>query len=700
MLSIARIKTFCKRHKIFLGLLIVLTISLWVEFNLFDLSLFSTSQKNLFLFFLFQINLILILLLLYFIFRYVIKIFYEIQIKKVSKSLKVKLFFIYFISIVFPSVVLVLGSFFFFKKTLDYWLKEFFEERVLTVLLKPEDYIKDIERDLLSKGQQIITDYLSQTEEIKSSVLRERYRYFMRVDSIEVFDWQGNLKKRTYSSEISQKIGIAPSFLERLKASKIPLSEISLVNSSPYLRVFIPFYDSKGQPLILAIGKFLRLEEFSGEKELVEKRYFRTFKQFLMTAGALVLLLVVFVGVWVGSKLGRNLTEPLQNLVIAAQKISKKDFNLEELKGLTPLDDEVGRLVEAFNEMTKKIKEYEEEVQNYNRYLLSVLDHLPVGILVLTPDLTVKFSNQSLNHLLKHYEVKSPQDLIDKLNLPALLSQIDLTNPFYTTLSWSTEQKEFSLGITLLKLEFLKTHEYLLIVENLEEKERLKRLSFWKEVALRVSHEIKNPLTPIKLSVERLKRQLEKTLEGEKKEVLLRTTNIIEKYIEELRKLATDFHYFTKKPELNLEKGTLLESLLEVISLYEIAYPEVKFRLKVEDEGECWFDKFQLKRVWVNLFDNSIKAMQEKGELSISLAREEGWVILKIEDTGEGVPQEVVEKINQGDLLSLKDLGTGLIMVYSIIDLHKGTINFYRKKDKGTSIVIKIPSQENLVKAN
>ncbi|HBT04772.1 MAG TPA: hypothetical protein DEA54_08300, partial [Thermodesulfobacterium commune] len=117
-----------------------------------------------------------------------------------------------------------------------------------------------------------------------------------------------------------QKIGIAPSFLERLKASKIPLSEISLVNSSPYLRVFIPFYDSKGQPLILAIGKFLRLEEFSGEKELVEKRYFRTFKQFLMTAGALVLLLVVFVGVWVGSKLGRNLTEPLQNLVIAAQK--------------------------------------------------------------------------------------------------------------------------------------------------------------------------------------------------------------------------------------------------------------------------------------------------------------------------------------------------------------------------------------------
>ncbi|HCE80395.1 MAG TPA: hypothetical protein DEQ05_06470, partial [Thermodesulfobacterium commune] len=143
MLSTARIKTFCKRHKIFLGLLIVLTISLWVEFNLFDLSLFSTSQKNLFLFFLFQINLILILLLLYFIFRYVIKIFYEIQIKKISKSLKVKLFLIYFISIVFPSVVLVLGSFFFFKKTLDYWLKEFFEERVLTVLLNPEDYIKD-----------------------------------------------------------------------------------------------------------------------------------------------------------------------------------------------------------------------------------------------------------------------------------------------------------------------------------------------------------------------------------------------------------------------------------------------------------------------------------------------------------------------------------------------------------------------------
>ncbi|QER42413.1 HAMP domain-containing protein [Thermodesulfobacterium sp. TA1] len=695
MRLVTKIKDFLKKHKIFIGLLVGLFFSLWIEFNLFDFSFFTLTQKNLILFLLFQINLILILLLLYFIFRYIIKIFYEIRIKKISKSLKIKLFLIYFISIVFPSLVLVLGSFFFFKKTLDYWLKEFLEEKVLTVILKPEDYIKDIERDLLSKGQKIIQEYLTQTEEIKSSVLRERYRYFMRVDSIEVFDWKGTLVKKTYSSEISQKIGIAPSFLEKLKASQGPLSEVSLVNSNPYLRVFIPFYDQTGKPLLLAIGKFLKIEDFTGEKEIVEKRYFKTFKQFLMAAGTLVLLLVVFVGVWVGSKIGRNLTEPLQNLVVAAQKISKKDFNLEEIKVNAPSDDEVGRLIKAFNEMTKKIKEYEEEVQNYNRYLLSVLDHLPVGILVLTPDLKVKFSNQNLKRLIEIYGFSTLEELIERLNLPTLLSQIDLTKPFYTTLSWSKEEKEVSLGITLLKLEFLKNLEYLLIFENLEEKERLKRLSFWKEVALRVSHEIKNPLTPIKLSVERLKRQLEKTLEGEKKEVLLRTTNIIEKYIEELRKLATDFHYFTKNPVLNLEKGTILESILEVVSLYEIAYPEVKFHLKVEDEGQCLFDHFQLKRVWVNLLDNSIKAMHEKGEIFVSINREKDWILIKIEDTGEGVPWEITEKINQGDLLSLKDLGTGLIMVYSIINLHKGYINLCKKEEKGTSIIIKLPVQRN-----
>ena len=231
----------------------------------------------------------------------------------------------------------------------------------------------------------------------------------------------------------------------------------------------------------------------------------------------------------------------------------------------------------------------------------------------------------------------------------------------------------------------------MLILENLEEKENLKRLSIWKEVALRIAHEIKNPLTPIKLSVERLRKKLEKSVEGETKEILLKTTEVIEKYIEELRKLATDFYYFSKKPSLNLEKDSLLENLIEVVSLYEVAYPEIKFSIQAEDDGECMFDKFQFKRVWINLIDNSIKAMQKKGEIKIFLNRENKHIVVKIMDTGEAIPDEIKEKLAKGDLIKLKEIGTGLLMAYSIVELHKGTFQVEKNEPTGTSFTIKIP---------
>lgn len=598
---------------------------------------------------------------------------------------------IYCLSIVFPSLVLVLGSFVFFKKTIDYWLKEFVEEKILTTLLSPKEFLQQTERELLNKAQTIAEEYISKTERIKSSELRERYRYFMGVDSIEVFDDLGNLLKKTYSSRISEKIGIAPSTLERLRKENVPISEVTLVRSDPLIRVFLPCKDKEGKPLIVAVGKFITWENLSEQGKEVEKRYVRMFKRFLILSGILVLLLIVFIGVWVGSKIGKTLTEPIQNLINATQKISKKEFEPEALVFEKVSEDEIGNLIKAFKEMTQKLKEYEEEIKRYNSFLITILDSLPLGIFILDKNFNLKYHNQSLVKLLKEYRFSNLEQLLETIKLKELLKEFDLTKPFYKVVSWNVENKNYSLGITILKLGCSKDEEYMFIFENLEEKEKLKRLSFWKEVAIKVSHEIKNPLTPIKLSVERLKRQLENELPEEKKEILLKTTAVIEKYIEELRKLATDFHYFTKGFSPELEKGAILESIVEVISLYEIAYPDIRIVLKAEDEGECYFDKFQLRRVWINLLDNSIKAMQQQGEITITINREDGFVVVKLKDTGEGIPEEIEKKIKEGDMLSLKELGTGLMMVYSIVEAHKGIFDI-SKKEKGTEITIKLPT--------
>uniref|UniRef100_A0A7V6CEL6 histidine kinase n=1 Tax=Thermodesulfobacterium geofontis TaxID=1295609 RepID=A0A7V6CEL6_9BACT len=680
-----------KKYRILIFILFLIGITLWLEFNIFDFSFLSLSQKNILLFLLFQLNLISILVLLYFIFRYLFKIFWEIKVKKISKSIKIKLFSTYFISIIFPSLILILGSFFFFKKTLDYWIKEFFEEKVISQFMKAEDYYKETERYLLQKGQEIVNKYVSSTEELRSKDLREKFRYFSDLDSIEIYNFSGQLYKKTYSSEIPEKLGIPPSILEKLKTEKIPVAQLSIIKSKPLLRVFITCKDKYGNEWILATGKVLNLQKFAESKIFPEERYFETFKKFLLMTGISVLLLIVFVGIWVGSKIGRNLTEPLQNLILATQKISQKDYQIEEIPLTSFSEDELGILVNSFKEMVKKVREYEEEMRRYNEYLISILNQLPVGILILDLNFQIKFLNENLKKFLESYEFNNIEELLNYLDLFNLLHTVELESPFYKIFEFTIGTKEVFLGITLLKLNLFREENFMVILENLEEKENLKRLSIWKEVAVKIAHEIKNPLTPIKLSIERLRKRLGNNLEDSAKEVLFKTTEIIEKYVEELRKLATDFYYFSKKPNLNLEKGSLLENLIEVVNLYEFAYPEVKFNIQADDDGECLFDKFHFKRVWINLIDNSIKAMQEKGEIKIFLSRENGEVVIKMVDTGEGIPEEIKTNIAEGDLMKLKEFGMGLIIAYSVVKLHKGTFQVERNNPSGTVIIIKIP---------
>ncbi len=690
------LKQLLKKYKLFFILFPLIIFFVWLEFNVFDLSFLSVSQKNVLLFLLFQLNLIFILVLLYFIFRYLLKIFWEIKVKKISKSIKIKLFTTYFLSIIFPSIILVLGSFFFFKKTLDYWIKEYIEEKFITQFMKAEDYYKDTERELLIKGQNIIKNYISKTKRVKSKVLRERYRYFSDLDSIEVYTYSGDLYKKTYSSDIKEKLGIPPSILDKIKNEQIPQTQISTIDSKILIRVFIPCKDKNGKNFILATGKILDLSKFSNNQGIPEKKYLKIFKKFLMLAGFSVLLLIIFIGIWVGSKIGRNLTEPLQNLLLATQKISQKDYQLENLPLGEISEDEIGMLIKSFKDMAKKIKEYEDELKRYNDYLITILNHLPIGILILNQNLQIKYFNESLKNLLKTYDFEDIDHFLELLNLRELIGSVDLTIPFYKSFELTKNDKEIFLGITVIKLES-KELEFMFIIENLEEKENLKKLSLWKEVALRIAHEIKNPLTPIKLSVERLKKQLEKNLEGEKKEILLKTTYTIEKYIEELKKLATDFYYFSKKPPLNLEKWNLLESLIEVIDLYEFAYPKIKFNIRAEDDAECFFDKFQFKRIWINLIDNCIKAMNGEGIIDILINRKNNGVIIEIKDTGEGISEEIQEKIAKGDIIKLKELGTGLIMVYSIIKLHHGTFQVKKNHPKGTHFIITLPCKPNKV---
>ncbi len=501
-----------------------------------------------------------------------------------------------------------------------------------------------------------------------------------------------SFSKRLYSSEIPYKPGIPPSIIEDLLNEKKSQSFIQPINSKLLIRVFLLTNDKNGKPYILSVGKIFDpnlLREYTKK----EKKLTQSFHLFLILSLSLLFLLVLFLGIWVGNKLGKTLTEPLQTLILATQKITHRDYRLDDLPLETSQDDEISQLIQAFKKMAEEIKRYETTLRKYNQYLRGVLNALPVGILILKENGELLFANEQFNRFLSEFNFRNYQEVCEKLSVDEYFNTLEVEQSFYKNLTLSRGERELHLGITFMKLELFNEFLKLLILENLEEKETLKRLSLWREVAVMLAHEIKNPLTPIKLSVERLYKRLKDDLPEEKREFLKNTLSLVNKYVEELKKLAYDLYYFSNKQIPEKKEINLRENLKEVVELYSSAYPEVQIELTGKDIS-ILADPFQLKRIWINLFENSIKAMNEKGRIKIELSEKNDKVFIIFEDSGCGLDEEIVSALNKGDLGNLKKLGTqGLLIISSIMKLHNGKIFAENKKEGGSCFILEFPKE-------
>jgi len=672
------------RRFFFLFLFILFLIA---EYLLFKFNLLNYSHRYFYLFLLFQINLILILFLIYQIFRYIFYTFLEIKIQRFSKSLRVKLLLIYLFSMVFASTLLIIVGFFFFKKTLDLWFKEYSADQLYLTVFGDEDIFRSLESQLIAKANLIEKDYITKTEVIRSKELRERYRYFLNIDAIEVYTLDGDLYKKTYSNDELKKYGIPPSILEELLKDKTPKRQIINLGGKYYVRVFTHVKTKDGHPYILVVGKVLDSSEIFKTEDLPWDKILRL-SIFLFFI--LLFLLVLFIGVWVGNKLGKHLSEPLRMLSEATEKISHQDYNIN-LPNVFYQDDEIGLLIKRFNEMVKRLKDFEEERKKYIESLKAILDQLPIGILLLTKDFRPIFQNRFILDFLNDIGLKDSNELCHQIKLFDLLSSIDIANGFYKIYEFTTEKGIFNLGISVFLFELAGQLHYLIIIENLTEKEVLKRLSIWKEVAVRIAHEIKNPLTPIKLSIERLRRKLSDSLSDEDKNLLNQTVDVVLKSIEELQKLSHDLYVLTKKPILDKVEGSLIENIKEVINLYRLAYPNITIKLNADKDVVFHFDPLVMKRLWINLFENSIKSMKEEGSITIDVLTNSDEVMIVFTDTGEGLPDEVISTFNSGQWESLKKFGTGLIVIQTVVHLHNGRIVCERAHPRGSRFIIEFP---------
>lgn len=424
---------------------------------------------------------------------------------------------------------------------------------------------------------------------------------------------------------------------------------------------------------------YLKLESF---KEPLRLNY-------ILILGFLTLMMV-FAGLWVSLKISRGITIPIQSLAMATQQVASGDLDVQV--NVTS-DDEVGFLIDSFNKMVPQLKDSKDSLENAymvsdrrRLYLENILENINSGVMFLDTDgkiLTINKAACSILNL-KQADVtgKDYMDFIESLNSEDLTRIVKGMEGKEIREIKKEVKVNINGRIAMVRIYISGIREsytskslgMLVVFEDLTDVIKAQKAIAWQEVARRLAHEIKNPLTPIKLSTERLIKKWQNKDE-DFEAVFEKSTKTIISEVESLRGLVDVFSRYGKLPEINKAPASLTELLDNVIGLYK-GFKEVEVALKVE-EGvpPVNIDVEQFKRVFINIMDNAIKAMNSRGEIVISVKTTGNNVIIDIADTGPGISNDEKEKLFIPYFSKRKDgTGLGLAIANKIVTDHAGRI--------------------------
>ena len=724
-----------RERYLIIALLIVISFLTYMGIRVFDLGLDLPFSSSILVFALININVILLLLLLFLTVRNVVKLLFERRKNIMGAKLRAKLVLAFVTLSLLPTIILFFVSVQFISLSIEYWFNLPIERSLKNSVEVGQDYYKGITDEILSLGNNLsrMITYegfmlLSRKEELEKFINEKQKEYHLA--SIAVFS--GRLNKRTISQD--HRIDLS-SFKgpgkETLGKSLEKGTDTPYIQSSPHgdlISGIVPVFsrtESKAVVGLIVLSKFVpgsfvnRLAAISmGLQEYRQlKMLKRPIKISHMITLSIVTLLIVFSSVWFGFYLSREITTPIKELADGTNRIASGDYDFfidREAK------DEIGILVNSFNRMTTDLKTSKNKLEEANRELIGsnfeleqrrlymeiVLANVAAGVVSADAEGRILTINKSAERMLnitpqrifgkKYTEILSEGyiRIIDEFLGDEVLFQKGFLEK---QIRLSVENKTLTLLVSLNVLRDDRGN-YLGLVgvfEDLSEIEKAQRIAAWREVARRIAHEVKNPLTPIQLSAQRLKKRYGEKLESKDEKVFLECTEMIIKQVEEIKRLVNEFSNFARMPASNPVPADICEIIDESLTLYKEAHKDVKFIFKDSREIPVFnLDREQMKRVMINLLDNSIEAMDGEGEVVIDLDYDSVLQMVRIQvaDNGKGISPENKDRLFE-PYFSTKKQGTGLglSIVNTIVTDHNGFIRVQDNKPKGVKFVIELP---------
>ncbi|MDY6863567.1 MAG: ATP-binding protein [Thermodesulfobacteriota bacterium] len=681
-----------------------------------------------------NINLFLLLLLMFLVIRNLVKLFFERKRGILGSKLRTKLVASFVALTLIPTLLLFGMAVGFISITIENWFSFQVENSLKESLSIAQNYYKTAEDNSLYYARQlseIIMEKKLLNEQnlsfLREFVVQKQKEYNLGI--VEVYSAQMEKLVSARNTSIPAKIEIqtAPELLKDGLSGK-SVAKIRPIDKGDLVQGIVPVYSTFNKRDVVGIlivnyyiprslvGKMQQISKAFSEYKLLMLAKNPIKITYIMTF-TVITLLIIFCATWFGLHLAREMTVPIRELASGTKAVAQGnlDFKIEAVA-----DDEIGSLVTSFNQMTQELKNNKSEIEETNvylqkanieleqrrKYIETILKNVAAGVISIDQTGKMATINNSAQDMLKikteeclgknYRDVLTAKDFIEFQKLIEDLINLECFNL----------EREINLTIDNNNLILLAKASALLdekgsylglviVFEDLTELQKAQRVAAWREVARRIAHEIKNPLTPIQLSAQRLKRKFNKKSLKDIK-VFEECIGVITSQVEAIKEMVNEFSNFARMPTSRPTQSDLNQIIQEALFLFQENHKNIRFTFTNDpDVPIINLDGAQIKRVFINLLDNAVYAVNGKiGEISIKTEYNEVLNIVQIEvvDNGCGIQKQAKDRLFE-PYFSTKTNGTGLglTIVKSIISDHNGFIRVKDNSLRGTRFIIELP---------
>jgi len=690
--------------------------------------------SNILVFALFNLNLIVFLLLLVLLCRNLVKLWFERRQRLLGARFKTKLVVAFLVLALAPSILIFLIASNFINRSIEGWFKPQVERPLEQALAVAQTYYQNLQATALRHAQHLARVIA------RDGLLAEARREALAAYLVEQQEQLGLSSLTVFNAAAEELVHVKDPALGALATREVneaqlraalagkAVTTVRELASGDLVEALVPVVVGR-EPAARVVGAVVvgtHVTERLEAKIRGIERSFQEYKQLKLVKNPvkgiyillflLMTLIIVFSFTWFGLYLARGITDPIAQLAEATREVAAGNL---AYKVRARADDEIGVLVDSFNRMTDDLAESKRrleeayldlqdkatELEDRRRYMETVLEAITTGVISLDPEgrlTTVNRAAAAMFGLAARDAVGRPVEEV--FNAPEHRELLALVQRARRARTGSVEQalhlRRHGGSVSLLASATALRDpdgEYagaVIVCDDLTELLEAQRMAAWREVAQRIAHEIKNPLTPIQLSAQRLRRRLARTT-GEDQRLVAECTETIVQEVDGLRRLVDEFSRFARMPVLTPRPTDVRPLVESVLALYRESHPGVRLTARFPDDlPPLEVDPDHFKRAVLNLVDNAVEAVAGEGEVEVAIVPRPatGRVEVVVSDTGPGIDPSDRDKLFL-PYFSTKTggMGLGLPIVHEIVREHGGTIRVEDNHPRGSRFVLDLP---------